>query len=149
MTSTTFSTMLKFSPDALIDIYAQQYSYEKSPRKLEEVMHKIEDSTKANGYVSVLAQQNKKPNPKDVQLLMNSITYFMFSKAETLCMGGLATILLWKVRTNFQKEKFSDDEIVEICADFIVDISKTKANISDNFFRRFFNEIDKIGREKF
>ncbi len=148
MTPTTFSTMLKFTPDALSEVYIQKYAFEQGERKLQEVIHKIEDSNKANQYIDYLVQHDKKPTPKDVQLLMNSITYFMFSKAETLCLGGLTTILLWKVRSNYDDKRFSDDEIIEICANFILDISKTKASIGDTFFGRFFNEIDKIGREE-
>ena len=134
--SPTYNTMLIFTADALIDVFAKQYVFEKSERKAQEVFQKIQTSKIINDYISFMYQMDRIPNPNELQKIMNSVTYFMFSKAETLCLGGLCTVLLWQGRCDPDEEKFTGDEIVKLCADFIVDISKTKVNVGDNFFRR-------------
>lgn len=149
MTSSTYNTMLKFEPGRLNDIFCEEFIKEYGENKLKEIVYKIEDSEKVNYYLNQILNENIKPSPQGLGTLLNSITYFIFSKAETLCMGGLAIMTLWKAKAidDQYNDIFTKDEIVEICADYIILCSKLKMFKSNNTFQHFFNRIDQIGRE--
>ncbi len=141
--------MLKFEPGRLCNIFCEEFIKEYGENKSKEIVYKIEDSEKVIYYLDQILNKNIKPSPEGLGTLLNTITYFIFSKAETLCMGGLAIMTRWKVRAIDDKynDIFSKDEIVEICADFIILCSKLKMFKSSNTFQHFFNRIDQIGRE--
>ena len=139
--------MLEFEPSSLIDIFCKEYIKEYGENKATEIIHKIVDSDKVNYYINQISTENIKPSPQGLGALLNTITYFIFSKAETLCMGGLFTLYRWRASVDPFNEIFSDDEIVEICADYIILCSRLKMFKSSNIFQHFFNRIDQIGRE--
>ena len=147
---TTYSTMLNFTSDALANIFLEQYQFEIGEKKCIEIVRKVEDSEKVNQYIKNIINGDLKPSPKGLMILMNTISYFMFAKEETLCLGGLATFSLWKSHCGAIKNYFDDGNLEDarICADFIMECSKNKYNKSDNFFTRFFRKIDEIGRNE-
>jgi hypothetical protein len=146
--------MGRFHPDGLCDQYFEQYKFENGEKQLLEIINKIESSPKVNDYISNCLNSRIFPSPKGLEVLMNTITYFMFSKEETLCLGALATFYLWK--TNYIQSLGIDDvleqesvekPLAEICAELIYNCSINKYNKSDNFFLRFFKRITIIDRE--
>ena len=148
MAPSTYSIMQRFTPEALIDVYSNKYIFEHGEKKLAEVVQKVESSPTAIQFINFHLQNGRIPAPKDLQLILNTMRYFMFSKAETLCLGGLAIILLLKMKKDMLNDTYLEEDVVECCAQFILDISKTKTNFRENFFGRFFSEIDRIGREE-
>lgn len=152
MSPTTYTTMLKFTAEALIDLFFERYSHEYGEKKAEIIIQRIKSSEKVINYIKELINRNLILSPKQLAILMNSIGYFLFSKGETLCLGGLAVIYRWKELTNPFGEKYAyeepDKELVMLCADFIIFCGKTKTNITNNFFSRFYSEINRIGREE-
>lgn len=149
------SILLHFSPDALTEIYLEQYKYEFGEKKLREVIEKIEYSPKVNDFITTLIQRNFNPKAKEIEILMNTISYFMFSKEETLCLGGLATIVLWQNKRiiyngvqNEEENNEFENKVTQICVSLISNCSQNKYNKSNNFFQRFIKKINIIGREQ-
>lgn len=147
---TTYSTMLNFTSEALVNVFFEQYQFEFGEKKCIEIVRKIEDSDKVNLYFKNIINGDLKPSAKRLMILMNTISYFMFAKEETLCMGGLTTFSLWKTHIVSIKNNYDDEneEDTRICADFIMESSKNKYSKTDNFFTRFFRKIDEIGRNE-
>ena len=86
---------------------------------------------------------------------MNTINYFLFSKEETLCLGGLATFILWRDRfmskervSDVLKQEKNDLLLTPVCSELIYNCSVNKINQSDNFFLRFQKRIIRIVREE-
>lgn len=154
MDRATFKLMRQFSPDGLTEMYLEQFKYDFGEKKLKEVVQKVEDSPKINSFIIACLQHNITPTAKEIEILMNTISYFMFSKEETLCLGGLATIVLWQNKWIIHNG-FADDNMIEqfgkkvtdICVNLISSCSQNKYNKYDNFFLRFLSKIDRICNE--
>ena len=139
--------MLKFSSLDLIDIFCEEFIKEYGENKTKEIFQKIKYSDKINYYLNQFSINKIKPSTQDISIILNNIPYFIFSKAETFCTGGLATLLLWRARVDPLNEIFSDEEIVKICAEFIIVCSKLKIFKSNSIFQQFFDRINQIDRE--
>jgi hypothetical protein len=140
-----------FTPEALANQFVEQYQFEYGQRKVIEIVRKIEDSNKVNEYINGILEDNIRPSAKGLETLMNTINYFMFSKEETLCLGGLATFILWRNRYMIKENIYDileqeniDDHLTPICVSLIDNCSKNKYNKFDNFFLRFGRRIVKI-----
>ena len=151
----TIKYMNLFTPEALANEFMEQYQYEFGQKKVIEIVRKIEDSDKVNDYLNKILSDNIKPSAKGLETLMNTISYFMFSKEETLCLGGLATFILWRNRFIIKEDIFDaieqeniDHYLAPICSELINNCSINKYNKSDNFFLRFQKRIIKIAREE-
>ena len=79
----------------------------------------------------------------------------MFSKEETLCLGGLATFIIWRNRFMIKEDVFDaleqekiDHLFTPICSELINNCSINKYNKLDNFFLRFQKRIFKIAKEE-
>ncbi len=151
----TIKYMNLFTPEALANEFMEQYQYEFGQKKVVEIVRKIEDSDKVNYYLNNILSDNIKPSAKGLETLMNTISYFMFSKEETLCLGGLATFILWRNRYMNKENIFDvleqeeiDVLLTPICSQLINNCSINKYNKSDNFFLRFQKRIIKTVREE-
>lgn len=147
--------MLKFTPEGLINEFWEQFKFEYGEKKAIEIVRKVEDSDKIQEYLSNILVKDIKPSPKGLERAMNSMSYFMFSKEETLCLGGLTCFLLWRNRWMSSNNVFNaveqeriDLQIVDICVDFINDCSINKYAKNDNFFLRFERRIGKLARNE-
>lgn len=151
----TINYMNLFMPDALVSEYIEQYVYEYGEKKTREIIRKVEDSPIVKNYLNSIVHDTLKPSAKGLETLMNTINYFMFSKEETLCLGGLSTFVLWRDRFMFnesfsdalEKEKI-DHLLTPICSELIYNCSVNKINRSNNFFLRFQKRIIKIVKEE-
>jgi NADH:ubiquinone oxidoreductase subunit E len=151
----TIKYMNLFTPEALANEFMEQYQYEFGQKKVIEIVRKIEDSDKVNDYLNSILSDRIKPSAKGLETLMNTISYFMFSKEETLCLGGLATFIIWRNRFMVNEDIFDaleqekiDHLLTPICSELINNCSINKYNKSDNFFLRFQKRIFKIAREE-
>lgn len=147
--------MLQFTPEALSTQFMEQYQFEYGEKKVIEIVRKVEESKNARDYLNNLLSENIKPSAKGLEVLMNTISYFMFSKEETLCLGGLACFVMWRnLWMNYNnisdiiEQETIDEEFVKICVQFINNCSTNKYNKSDNFFTRFQRRIGNIARRE-
>jgi len=152
---TTIKNMNLFTPEALASQFMEQYKYEYGEKKVIEIIRKVESSDKVNEYLYNILSGNIKPSAKGLETLMNTISYFMFSKEETLCLGGLVTFILWRNRFMNEnnifdpiEQEYIDHQLTDICVRLIENCSVNKYNKFDNFFLRFQKRINKLVREE-
>ena len=131
-----------FTPEALANQFMEQYQFEYGQKKVIEIVRKVEDSEKVNNYLNSILFDNIKPSAKGLETLMNTISYFMFSKEETLCLGALATFILWRNRYMIKRNIYDavqqesiDHQLTPICVELINNCSINKYNKLDNFFQ--------------
>ena len=86
---------------------------------------------------------------------MNTVSYFMFSKEETLCLGALATFVLWRNRWMIKnniwdvlEQEEIDNTLIEICVQLIDNCKVNKYNKLNNFFIRFERKIVLLARQE-
>ena len=151
----TIKHMNLFIPNALVNEYIEQYAYEYGQKKVIKIIRKVEDSVKVKHYLNSIVHDTLKPSAKGLETLMNTINYFLFSKEETLCLGGLATFVLWRDRFMSEERVFdvleqekNDQLLTPICSELIYNCSVNKINQSNNFFLRFEKRIIRIVREE-
>ena len=151
----TIKHMNLFTPNALANEYIEQYAYEYGQKKVIKIIRKVEDSVKVKHYLNSIVHDSLKPSAKGLETLMNTINYFLFSKEETLCLGGLATFVLWRDRfmskervSDVLKQEKNDLLLTPVCSELIYNCSVNKINQSDNFFLRFQKRIIRIVREE-
>jgi len=155
MTSDTdiVEIMLRFTPEGLSKQFMEQYQFEYGEKKVIEIVRKVEGAKSVQDYLNGLLSKNIKPSAKGLEILMNTISYFTFSKEETLCLGGLACFVMWRNQWMYHnnisdiiEQEAIDEELITICVQLINSCSQNKYNKSDNFFTRFRRRIGNIAR---
>lgn len=130
--------MIKFKANKLLEEFSEQYVIENGKDKFDKLGEVIKNSEEVKNYITHLKSKAIKPSSDDLQYIMNTHKYFRWSKEETVCLGGLATILIWSY-SGADEEK--DEIVVKIMAKFIDHCSKLKYNQFDNFFHRFYRKL--------
>lgn len=148
-------TMSRFTPEALATQFMEQYQFEYGEKKVLEIVRKVEYSEKVQQYLNSILSEDIKPSAKGLERVMNSMSYFMFSKEETLCLGGLACFILWRNRWMIKNNIYDvleqeaiDETLISTCVQFIDNCSTNKYNKNNNFFMRFERRIVDIAREE-
>jgi len=153
--STVYNTMLKIDPDTLTNIFLTQYIHDFGEKKAKEVISKVQKSEKVQDHIRYLIQTDQAPTDVSIGAVLHAIPFFILSKPETLCLGGLVFTNLWKElivdtynnhplegRLRIMKQQAAG----KICSDYIVKCSTMKMKKVDTFFSRFFDEIINIGK---
>ena len=78
------SQLVFFSPDELIIFYIGLFNKEYGNKKGEEVITKIIFSKKIKNFIHKLRFERLTPGEEGFITTVNTIPYFLFSKAETL-----------------------------------------------------------------
>jgi hypothetical protein len=139
----SISLMLQFGPEKLLEEFSEQYLNEKGHNKYNEIAEIIKGSERVEVYVKHLISTSSKPDFESLQLLMNSHSYFRWSKEETVCLGALAVILIWSIEAHGHTA--SKDEIMsKIISNLIENCSRTKINQIENFFHRYYRRLYNI-----
>jgi stage III sporulation protein SpoIIIAA len=147
--------MLMFTPEALSTQFMELYQYEYGEKKIIEIIHNVENNEKIQQYLNNILNNDLKPTAKDLEILMNTVSYFMFSKEETLCLGALATFVLWRnrwmiknhIRDVLEQEEI-DNTLIDICVQLIDNCKVNKYNKYNNFFIRFERKIVLLARQE-
>lgn len=140
-TKHVYDTMRKFAPDGLLETYFETYSYENSEKKTQEVVTKVETSSKLTQYMLFLLEKERKPQPQELLAAINSITFFILSKAETICLGGLVFHHLWQNKVDPFFDVLDEQETTDMYINFILECQKMKLTVSKSFFDRYFRKI--------
>lgn len=143
--------MLMFTPEALSTQFMELYQYEYGEKKIIEIIHNVENNEKIQQYLN----NDLKPTAKELEILMNTVSYFMFSKEETLCLSALATFVLWRNRWMIKnniwdvlEQEAIDNTLIEICVQLIDNCKVNKYNKVNNFFIRFERKIVLLARQE-
>ncbi len=122
---------------------------------MNEIAMKIRQTQHTEGYIVHIVQNFQKPTPKEISTVLNDVPFFIFSKEQTLCVGGLVIIYTWYGETRFGFEvankygnelNFADD-VGKLMADFIVRCSNIKLNIGANIFDKFWKKVIELYAE--
>ena len=127
----------------LIDDFIGDYIFECGQKKLNEIIAKVCESKKVLEFLGVLYNQKVAPTSQEILTRLYSIGYFMFAKAETLCLGSLILASTWHIEFNKKLNIISDDEFTELIVTIILDCDKRRTHIKENFFSRYFIKISK------
>jgi hypothetical protein len=136
-----YELMLRFGPQKLFEEFAQQYIIEYGNTKFEKVASIVKSSDKIDSYINTVIINSSSPNADDLQCVMNSHTFFMWSKEETLCLGALGVILRWSgsIYDGYSKEQ--DELETRAMAKLIDKCSRLKYNQVNSFFDRFYRRL--------
>jgi hypothetical protein len=142
-----YELMLKFGPQKLFEEFAQQYIIEYGNAKFEKIASIVRSSPNIDIYINNVISNNSYPKADDLQYVMNTHSYFMWSKEESLCLGALGVILRWSgtIYDGYDEEK----ERIEIMAmaKLIDNCSRLKYNKINNFFDRFYRRLRLIEKQ--
>lgn len=136
-----YELMLRFGPQKLFEEFAQQYIIEYGNTKFEKVAEIVKSSDKIESYINTVIINSSAPNADDLQYVMNSHSFFMWSKEETICLGALGVILRWSgsIYDGYSKEQ---DEIeTRVMARLIDKCSRLKYNQFNSFFDRYYRRL--------
>lgn len=140
--------MRKFAPDKLSEEFFLQYVYEHGEAKIKKMSNLLNKSQKVEFYLRNIVKFSKYPTVKDLQYLLNSHSYFLFAKEETVCLGCLAIISKWQGRIYTGYDEELEEKITEIMSDVILNCYRLKIKSSNTFFDRFFERLLKIANSK-
>ena len=135
------------SPKVLFETYIYCYSEMYDSKKSAEVFYKIDSSNKVLKFIQQLLATKSIPQEHHFITIVNSIPYFLFSKAETLGLGALLGIQKWAENTGNNSPEFHM-VIRDLMISTIRQAQKTKINLSDNycFFDKYFISISILYR---
>lgn len=114
--------------DLLID-FAQKYSDEFGTSKFNNIYGKVSKSKKVERLIKNAERKNLVPNQKDYLHCLNEIPYFIFSKAETLALGGLFAMAKWNDECNQVNQLANDQQMLQIGLGIISECGEIKMNL--------------------
>ena len=94
--------------------YLEYYKYHYGQSKMDEVKRKIQNSNTVKKLFEESRIRRGVLTGKDYVIAMNSITYFMFSKKETIILGALIALKLWNETINSFYYLASEDRLAQI-----------------------------------
>ena len=94
--------------------YLEYYKYHYGQSKIDEVKRKIQNSNTVKKLFEESRIRRGVLTGKDYVIAMNSITYFMFSKKETIILGALIALKLWNETINSFYYLASEDRLAQI-----------------------------------
>lgn len=133
--------MLRFSAQKLFEEFAQQYIIEFGYSKFEKVAEIVKSSDNIKTYIDNVINNFSEPTTENLQYVMNTHTFFMWAKEETVCLGAMSVILMW---SDSNYEIFDKEQaIIEttIMAKLIDKCSRLKYNQFNSFFDRFYRRL--------
>lgn len=147
---TIFQKIGQLDPWTTIQIFNDSYNYHHGAKKAIEILNTIESNERISRYISDASKDKQVPAARSIELLMNSVSYFILSRAETLCLGGLYTYKLWYKKTAqiFDLDYMDDDFLLYEIANLIVNCSEQKFSTKASVFESFFNEIHRLTLDK-
>lgn len=132
--------LLRFSTEKIFSEFTQQYIIENGQDKFDKLSNIIRYSITVRNYIELLNRGSKRPRIEDIQKVLNSHNFFLWSKEETVCMGSLEIIIRWAdEKTDLKSE---DIEIIKfLIINAIDESSRLKYNKLENFFKRFYRRM--------
>lgn len=133
--------LIRFSAEKIFSEFTQQYIIENGKDKFEQLSNIVRYSTKVRNYIQWLYNNSKRPRMDELQEIINSHSFFLWSKEETVCMGALEIVVKW----HDEKNQVSSPEEIEIIKVIMINIidecSRLKYNKFENFFKRYYRRM--------
>jgi hypothetical protein len=147
---TIYQRIGELDPGTVIKLFKDAYSYHHGEKKALNILNVVETNARITRYINEAIRAKQMPAAKSIELLMNNVSYFMLSKAETLCLGGLFTYKLWHENAAqvFDLDNMDIDHLLYELANLIVNCSQQKFTSSGNVFDAFFTEVNRRTHDK-
>ncbi len=126
----------------IFNLFVSRYVKEYGEFKAIKISKEIEATSKVNDYINALLSENHFPSYIDILSILNSTSFFLFSKGETLCLGSLMILGYWNDLGNENSNLLSSKEVSGIAISIIHQCSITKFKRDDNLFTRFYLDIN-------
>jgi len=139
--------MLNFVNGRLEDLFYLKYEKEYGSVKAREVFTKVKTSKKIETYLVTVGNRFGRPTCQGILSQLSTIPYFIFRNGETLCMAAIFVLTDWRQLFNQECYILTEEEVTRVAVDIISYCSKSKFNKTDNFFIKFYTDIDELGRE--
>lgn len=110
----------------LLEDYIKDYQREFGMRKYEKVYKNVYTSKKISNLIYLTRQRMLIPNKNDFLYSLNETLYFIFSKADTLALGGLLSLERWNIECNQTLRLANSYQLKDIAVGIIQDCLKTK-----------------------
>jgi hypothetical protein len=135
------SLMMQFGPGKLFEEFAQQYIIEYGMDKLQKIASIVRNSDTITSYVQTKVINGRVPTFDELQYLLNSHSYFMWAKEETICLGALGVIQRWSgaSHTDYSQEKYNLE--TKIMSEVIDQSARLKYNQFNSFFQRYYRRL--------
>lgn len=140
----THDTIIQLPFDMALNIFGELYAKDYGELKAKEIAGKIHTSPKINNLIRRCELENVNITSIAITSTLNTIPYFMFSKAETLCLASLVALDKWNHTCNIITE---NSKVKHILYNIVVETARLKTSNPDNFFTRLYKIIDKAGFE--
>jgi len=112
--------------EELLEDYLETFAIEFGKRKYEKVFRKVQTSSKISNLIYLSNQKMIVPNKNDFLYSLNEIPFFIFSKAETLALGGLLGLERWNQECNSRLYLADNKTLKEIAINILNDCKKLK-----------------------
>lgn len=136
-----YDLMLKFSAQQLFEEFANQYIIEFGYSKFEKVAEIVKSSDNIRTYVDNVIDNFSVPNTENLQYVINSHSFFLWSKEETVCLGAMSIILMWSDSNYEIYNKEQSMMETKMMAKLIDKCSRLKYNQFNSFFDRFYRRL--------
>lgn len=121
----------------VIDIIGTQYIFEYGESKAKDSLKKMVESPKVSEMFGRIYVQKKMPNPDELLHFVNGLSFFIFSRAETVCLAAIS----------FAGEGFkempgtSNEDKVDYIMHIVYKCERTKFNKNDTFYTRIYSRL--------
>jgi len=137
----TLKKIKELSFDELCDVFGRLYVTENGQSKFDQIIINL-NNHKIEHYVYGLMASGRTPKCGDIRLILNSLAYFTFAKAETLCVAILGIQTIWNTNVNTDFHLLCKKDTTSLGIETIIDLHKSKVSITKNIFDRFYETID-------
>jgi hypothetical protein len=149
--------MLDLPAATLVEAFQRLYKFEYGHKKLSDTISSVRDDATIKSALRSIVVNRKLIDANTILSIMNTKRYFIFSKAETLCVGAMEAVMKWyesflEIANSVKYLDPQNSETVEkidrMLTHFIVDVvfacGKLKTGIGRNFFDKYYVLITSI-----
>lgn len=133
--------MLSLNYEYLFEVFGNQFIYEHGESKAQELIGTVKATPKVQSYLEALLLRSNYPNSQEVMTLLNSTTYFVFKKSESICLGALIVAMMGLDQYEVYVEKINGEIKTRIVTEIILASLKMKMMKTDSFFDRYFQHL--------
>jgi hypothetical protein len=151
------SQMLNLPTTTLVEAFQRFYRFEYGHKKLSDTISSGRDDATIKSALRSIVVNRKLVDANTILSIMNTKRYFIFSKAETLCVGAMEAVMIWYesfleiaksvkdlgLQNSEPLEKI-DRMLTQLIVDVVFTCGKLNTGIGRNFFDKYYELIASI-----
>ena len=118
------TSLYTLSYKSILTLFIQDYINQYGEHKYQAILEKVNTSSKISKLISQVSYKRVPINTQEIILVINSISYFIFSRGQTQAVAALIAFQRWNSEVN-STQYLIDDEGLAIRAIAIIDELKT------------------------